>query len=399
MQALFNDDVVDILCPKPDPEKKKKKQENADGEKGSTESFLDIGTGLPIDDLYPLPSPADQPVIFSVRISMAFPGLFTAVRLYQRVASPDYLPTVRDEFGAVLLTPNREPVTYPAADGQRSSWVQELWLSDGGIASNFPIHFFDAVLPRWPTVGINLGSYPPGFGHQDVFLPTDRMAEHGVPAPMTDSFLSFLGAVFDTARNWRDTAQTFMPATRGRIAWVRQSSHEGGANLFMPRTLVATLALRGAVAGARLRRRFANDGQWRRHQWLRMRVGLDNLAQVQRRVAGALLEDHYAALRRSPQHAAKAMQDTFDQLDRSADPTPAGPNPFLSQPTPEGEAFGAERPFNWYAPAVADQPQFWEAAQRLLTSYNGASDPAGVVRLLNDQLPTPAAELRQVPSP
>jgi predicted acylesterase/phospholipase RssA len=38
--------------------------------------------------------------------------------------------------------------------------LQQNWFSDGGIASNFPIHFFDAWLPRRPTFGVNLVSLP-----------------------------------------------------------------------------------------------------------------------------------------------------------------------------------------------------------------------------------------------
>jgi hypothetical protein len=38
--------------------------------------------------------------------------------------------------------------------------IQENWFSDGGICSNFPIHFFDAWLPTHPTFGINLTALP-----------------------------------------------------------------------------------------------------------------------------------------------------------------------------------------------------------------------------------------------
>ncbi|KAG1385865.1 hypothetical protein G6F59_017159 [Rhizopus arrhizus] len=62
------------------------------------------------------------------------------------------------------------------------------WFSDGGISSNFPIHLFDAALPRWPTFAINL-VYPQhaedvshcSSGRQAlehaVFLPTEN--RHG----------------------------------------------------------------------------------------------------------------------------------------------------------------------------------------------------------------------------
>jgi hypothetical protein len=205
-----------------------------------------VETGETVAALYRLPKPQDLPVVFAVRISMAFPGLFEAIRLYRRAAT-DKLPVVRDDFGAPIDANSGRHLTYPQCE---QLWIQELWFSDGGIASNFPIHFFDTVLPRWPTVGINLGPHPRGFGHQDVYLPTDRQASQGVPATIGPSIVSFFSALFDTARNWRDTAQTFMPASRGRIAWIRQQKFEGGLNLLMPRDGIAALALRGAVAGA-----------------------------------------------------------------------------------------------------------------------------------------------------
>src|SRR5262245_23743539 len=34
--------------------------------------------------------------------------------------------------------------------------LERCWFSDGGLTSNFPIHFFDAPLPGRPTFGINL---------------------------------------------------------------------------------------------------------------------------------------------------------------------------------------------------------------------------------------------------
>jgi len=64
------------------------------------------------------------PVLVATRLSLSFPLLLSAVRLHTR-------HSVRDD-------------------------VVETWLSDGGIASNFPIHFFDAWIPRFPTFGLDL---------------------------------------------------------------------------------------------------------------------------------------------------------------------------------------------------------------------------------------------------
>jgi predicted acylesterase/phospholipase RssA len=373
---IFPKRVIDALCVHgPDT------SEFADTE----DAFLDAETGRPVPELYRLPKPRDLPVVFAVRISMAFPGLFEAIRLYRRTAT-DTLPIVRDDFGAPIAK-NGKVLTYPQI---KKLWIQELWFSDGGITSNFPIHFFDTVLPLWPTVGINLGPHPKGFGHQDVYLPTDRQASRGVPATMGPSVVSMFAALFDTARNWRDTAQTFMPASRGRVAWVRQRKYEGGMNLFMPRDCIATLAMRGAVAGARLRRRFAAQGQWQRHQWLRLRVGLDNLSRLDSRIQNALRDPFYDELAKGP-GSERVMQAVFGLLENQADPTPAGLNPFTGS---TGPVEGNEAPYEWYEPSQT--AEFWTSVQQTL--YANA-DALSRDESLNTRIPTPAAVLRQVPAP
>lgn len=82
--------------------------------------------------------------------------------------------------------------------------------------------------------------------------------------------------------------QTGMPGYSGRVAWVRQRPNEGGGNLFMPREIIASLALRGALAGARLTRRFGDDAQWNRHRWLRLRIALDSLQKLRAEVTEGL---------------------------------------------------------------------------------------------------------------
>ena len=111
-----------------------------------------------------LPQPWDLPVIFAVRISMSLPGLFQAVRLY-RIRRPS---SIQDDFGRTLID-HGQALTLLSPMGT----AQELWFSDGGITSNFPVHFFDNALPRWPTVSLNLGVHPHGAPHQDIWLPQD----------------------------------------------------------------------------------------------------------------------------------------------------------------------------------------------------------------------------------
>jgi hypothetical protein len=98
-----------------------------------------------------LPQPCDLPVIFAVRISMSLPALFQAIRMYQiRKPSP-----VQDDLGHAIEDRGKPLILFDPLES-----AQELWFSDGGITSNFPVHFFDNPLPRWPTVSLNLGIHP-----------------------------------------------------------------------------------------------------------------------------------------------------------------------------------------------------------------------------------------------
>ena len=348
---------------------------------------FDIDTGDPVTGLYPLPAPWDLPVVFATRMSMALPGLFQAVPLYRvvsdrRPGSTDQHQLIRDDFGSRIRRADGTDVVYPAGSGQL--WVEELWFSDGGITSNFPIHLFDAPLPLWPTVGINLGSHPSGHQHQDVWLPTDSQARTSPPEPQRGSMVGFLAAIVRTARSWADTSQTFMPAFRGRIAWVRQRSDEGGANLFMSRATIASLALRGAVAGCRLAKRFGDEAHWQRHQWLRMRVSMGNLSTLRRLVHAALRSPTYVDLLTDPASSTgtggrtltvDAIRDAL--LSRGGDPTPAAAVP--------GQTDGS---LDWFPVGET----YWEVAREVAAGYSAYDDA-----VLAQGTPEPIPVIRQVP--
>jgi hypothetical protein len=247
--------------------------------------------------VHPLPEPADLPVVLAVRMSMALPVLFTAVRMYRL----RHVAGVRDDGGHTLRAEGA--VLHWPPDGQTDARpvAEAVWFSDGGITSNFPVQLFDTLLPEWPTFGLNLGPHPDGFEHQDVWLPEDWQSGLPPSVPVGASLLGLVGAIVDTARSWRDTAQTGMPSTRGRVAWVRQRPSEGGTNLFMARDTIASLALRGAFAGARLQQRFTTVSpgaaggpgpdevrpSWERHRWLRLRVAVRALEEQRTRLTGS----------------------------------------------------------------------------------------------------------------
>lgn len=355
---------------------------------------LDIRKGTKVE-LVELPEPWNLPVIVAVRLSMSLPGLFQAVRLY-RTAGPGH---VRDEFGRPLakVAPEEvvpqdegaapaerrlpEYVDYPSGDAK---WCEQLWFTDGGVTSNFPIHFFDAPLPLWPTFGINLGTHPPGFRSQDVWVPQDWDSKGAPTRALGTSMLGFFGSIVGTARGWRDTEQTFMPGTRGRVAWVRQRSAEGGANLFMTKETIASLALRGVVAGARMRRRLADKVYWQRSQWIRLRSAIDNLDELASDVGRSVDVGLYAELLGAgPAQAATRLTDlTHEKMLRD----PRNATDVARRRPP--------RPVQWFEP-VGDPALFWERAHTLVTGVarlDGADR-----RVVADGAPEPSPSLRQVP--
>jgi hypothetical protein len=304
-----------------------------------------------------LPQPWDLPVIFAVRISMSLPGLFQAVRLY-RIRRP---ASIQDDFGRALID-HGQPLTFPST----LDLAQELWFSDGGITSNFPVHFFDDALPRWPTVSLNLGVHPHEAPHQDVWLPQD-WDDLNIPVKsLGRSGFGFGKAIFNTAMSWRDSLQSALPGYHNRIAQVRTSPSEGGTNLFMPREIIASLALRGAMAGARLRTRFADEGQWNRFRWLRLRTAMSNMEKLRVSIAErrGFYEDAFSG---------ESWVDT-----QEAD--------FSDKPS--------NMTFSWYRPYSG----FWPKAARLLETFaDGYQPDEDQENVMTYGTPIPQPVIRQVP--
>lgn len=256
-----------------------------------------------------LPQPWDLPVVLGVRMSLSMPGLICPVPLC------------------------REGKVH--------------WFSDGGITSNFPIHFFDTLLPRWPTFGLNLESLEKQITEgEQVHLPKqDSSAESDRLANLGTSVFGFAGGILNTFLDWRDTMQSTLPGFRGRIANVRQGAGEGGMNLFMPPEVIATLALRGFRAGEALKHRFttqeggetAGFTQTDRYRWIRMRLAVREYRELARtaKARGPLytptvsryqipeelagwFDDRTEAWPRSEPYA-DPIEATFDELGRLAD--------------------------------------------------------------------------------
>jgi predicted acylesterase/phospholipase RssA len=226
--------------------------------------------------LLPLPEAADMPVIMAARMSLSFPLLISAVPLY----AVDYMLDVPDE--------ERAP--------------ERCWFSDGGICSNFPVHFFDSPLPARPTFGINLRPFPAdrekdrdearntwfpagnrdGINEWFTRLPT---------APRWTSLAGFGGLIVNAMQNWVDNTQLRVPGYRDRVAHVLLDPREGGLNLNMSDAVIRDLGERGRLAAGELARRFdpvdVPPGMpltWDNHRWVRFRSSMQLLEELLREI-------------------------------------------------------------------------------------------------------------------
>jgi hypothetical protein len=208
-------------------------------------------------DFRRFPMGPDLPVVVATRMSLSFPGLISAVPLWD--------------------------VDHSDAEHPR---LERVVFSDGGIASNFPVHFFDAPLPQRPTFGLHLTVFPEGvkppvgIGNQasaiepppeDVTLPAP-----GEPRDMR-TLPQLFGAIVDAMQNWRDNVQAAQPGFRDRMVHIRLGDGEGGMTLNMRRGKVLDLSDRGAEAAKVLIARFADAGAgartpWNNHRYVRFRI-------------------------------------------------------------------------------------------------------------------------------
>lgn len=256
-----------------------------------------------------LPHPHDLPVVVTMRMSLSFPILLSAVPLY----------TIR----ASTLTRPETGIALEEAD------LQPNWFSDGGICNNFPLEFFDAWLPRYPTFGINLTSMPAdafqgndpasnsadkhmqkGIEQQksikqanmslldqrrpqqasaqipDVYLPKAQ----DVQDPAWQGFLhtwEFLAAIIGTGLGYRDVMQANLPSYRERVVQIRLNQDEGGLNLNMPPDTIEKIVRKGNEAGDKL----VNDFKFEQHQWVRFLVLMKQLERNFARVQDVVAQD------------------------------------------------------------------------------------------------------------
>lgn len=222
-------------------------------------SRSDPPAGRHSEGLYELPR-AQLPIVVAARLSLAFPLLLSAVPLW----TVDYEPPLPSE-----------------------RTLHRCWFADGGLCSNFPIHLFDALLPRWPTFGIALGTRSRLRPEQRVWLPDFHMQGRGdrrdrfddPPRPPAGRRLAgFLSALLYTTWRWNDAASMRMPGVRDRVVRVLLEPGEGGLDIAMSGAQVLALARYGTEAAEAFRRRFVDSGSgWDEHRWVRFNALVTSL--------------------------------------------------------------------------------------------------------------------------
>jgi Patatin-like phospholipase len=253
--------------------------------------------------LRPFPSPADLPVIVATRMSLSFPILLSAVPLWSVDMSLTANQDATKKWNHWLGEHQadwEQLVDGAGVDLPKRPVAERCWFSDGGISSNFPLHFFDSPLPAHPTFAINLRPFHPDHPEstdeeENVYLPATSgggLLEWWYRFPTKQGLaqvFSFVGAIVRTMQNRVDEAQMRVPGYRDRVAHVSLSPKEGGLNLDMPPSVLGRLTTRGLFAGRKLIRRFAEppadprDLSWDSHRWTRYRSTLTALAEFVQR--------------------------------------------------------------------------------------------------------------------
>ena len=205
------------------------------------------------DDLYPFPEAQELPIVVAARMSLSVPLLFQAVPVYK-----------------CDLTLRRG-----------SDQPRKCLFSDGGLSSNFPIHFFDRLWPNSPTFAISFDEFSKErhvVGNKEirVEMATDLREGDLLPIIPISGIGRFLGRLLDAARDWHDNLQSVLPGYRERIVHVHLKPDEGGYNLKMPPPVVQKLTRIGKCAGALAAGPTFNMDE---HRWRRFLISMAEMEQ------------------------------------------------------------------------------------------------------------------------
>jgi predicted acylesterase/phospholipase RssA len=297
---LFPQTVVDHLCQAGESDalnrhNTKQKSQNKPTLEDSAENRAQFRrTSSAGRTLQPMPSGNELPVVVAVRMSLSFPMLLSAIPLY---AVDRWKQS--DQYKNLCKAQNASAEVEDEHGNALEPKPERCWFSDGGITSNFPVHFFDSPLPRRPTFAINLAPFPERKRKSDiepenVYLP--KTNNEGISAQWNrfdasvtnpnpsgiSKVLGFVFAIFSTAQNWVDTSQMGMPGQRDRIAHVNLEGAEGGLNLNMSEATIASLSERGRIAAQELIQHLEGkqtgvDLTWSNHRWVRYRATMSAL--------------------------------------------------------------------------------------------------------------------------
>lgn len=203
-----------------------------------------------LEDYYYFPRPENVPIVVAARMSLSFPGLISAIPLYSR------------DFTLI---------------GEKKDTPQLCWFSDGGLSSNFPIHFFDQLWPNVPTFAIALEEHKQD-RHGDKRVHMADSPQSGILIPIREirTLGKFVMSLLDAAKDWQDNLQSTLPGYRERIVRVALKEEEGGLNLTMPPEIISALTNLGAEAGELA----ATEFDLQEHRWRRFLVAMARIEET-----------------------------------------------------------------------------------------------------------------------
>ena len=214
-------------------------------------------------EFYYFPDPDRLPLIVAARMSLSFPFLISGVPLWRR--------------------------DFTLLEETERNRLRRCFFSDGGLSSNFPIHFFDHLMPNSPTFAITLDEYDARRNRDNVWLPPNARSGIQLPIQSFAGLGGFVMRLLSSAKDWQDNLQSTLPGYRERIVHVVLEKEEGGLNLAMSEATIRKLANYGEQAGEKLRDEFDLDGhRWRRFlvAMARMEETLDEVAKAYERLPG-----------------------------------------------------------------------------------------------------------------
>jgi hypothetical protein len=284
-------------------------------------------------------------------LSLSFPFLFCAVPLY----AVDW--TLRQCQEGEQIP---KPVPGGALAYGQPRKPEHVWFTDGGICNNFPLHLFDAPLPRWPTFGIDLNHQRPDRAAEDrVWMPTSNGG--GINPAWTrltanigpGGTFGLISAIIGAARNWVNSLQAIAPGYRDRIVHIALSKKEGGLNLSMPPDVLTSLNEYGEKAAERLIDHFINgtdqgkptEMTWDNQRWIRYRSTMSEIEKFLAAFAASVVSPEtgdtpYSALVDDPPSyplGSSQHSTALDETRRLTDLGNAMSKPPLNEGTPRPE--------------------------------------------------------------